>query len=106
MSDRHELAAATVEDVVTEDVLGVYMLYEGAEGAPRYVGRTDQLQTALLDRVDDYGYFWADYMPNVTRAYEKQVELYHFNGEAEELDNEAHPERPHKNVKCRLCDGA
>lgn len=103
MSERYELTASNVEQVVVEDALGVYMLYEEADGSPCYVGRADRLRTRLVEHADDYGWFWADYMPNATEAYKKQVELFHFNGGAEELDNDAHPERPHRNVKCKLC---
>jgi hypothetical protein len=102
MSDPNELTAEQVEAVVGEDALGVYMLYEDPEGPPSYVGRAEKMQTALLDHVGDYAAFWADYMPNATAAYNKQVDLYHFHG-AEELDNEGHPERPHRNVKCSHC---
>jgi hypothetical protein len=44
-------------------------------------------------------------MPNATAAYNKQVDLFHFHGGTEALDNDRHPQRPHKNVKCRHCDG-
>jgi hypothetical protein len=105
MSDPHELTADQVADVVTEDALGVYMLYADPEGSPSYVGRAEQVRSALLDHVDDYEAFWADRMPNATAAYNKQVDLFHFHGGTEALDNDRHPQRPHKNVKCRHCDG-
>lgn len=104
MTDRHELTESNVDRLADPDLLGVYMLYNSRDGPPRYVGRSSDLRSALIDHVDDYRLFWADAMPNRTEAYKKQVELFHFNGETEELDNERHPQRPHKNVKCKLCD--
>lgn len=104
MSQRYELTADEVSELVTEDALGVYMLYEDAEGSPSYVGRASKLRSRLLDHVADYEAFWADYMPNATEAYNKQIDLYHFHGGSESLDNERHPQRPHKNVKCHHCD--
>ncbi len=103
MADRYELTSSNVERLV-EDALGVYMLYNSREGPPRYVGRSRTLRSRLLEHVEDYRLFWADYMPNVSQAYRKQVDLYHFNGETEALDNQRHPQRPHKNVKCYHCD--
>lgn len=103
MVDRHSLTESNV-DRLAEDALGVYMLYNSREGPPRYVGRSKEIRSRLLDYVDDYRFFWFDHMPNATEAYKKQVELYHHNGETDDLDNERHPRRPHTNVKCYHCD--
>lgn len=104
MAGKHTLSENNVERLVDEDRIGVYMLYNSREGPPRYVGRSTELASRLLDYVGEYKLFWADYMPNVTEAYKKEVELYHHNGAKADLDNDRHPRRPHKNVKCKLCD--
>lgn len=103
MATRHTLSRSNVGRLVDNDI-GTYVLYRSPNGPPRYVGRSRNLRSRILDHVDEYQLFTFDDHPNITAAYKDEVNLYHDNGEKDELDNVQHPRRPHANVKCHRCD--
>lgn len=103
MATRHTLTRSNLQRLV-ENRIGTYVLYHSRKGPPRYVGRSGDLRDRILDYVDDYQVFTFEYHPNITEAYQHEVNLYHDHGGKEELDNTRHPQRPHTNVKCHRCD--
>jgi hypothetical protein len=103
MPSPHTLAGDNVRRTV-EDDLGVYVLYDDRDGPRKYVGRSSDLRSRILDHAESYGFLSYEPHPNQTEAYEVEVEAYHEAGGKERLDNDRHPQRPHKNVKCHLCD--
>jgi hypothetical protein len=104
MAKFHKLSRHTVEKKVPNRI-GVYRLYKSKGGPVRYVGSTGELKTRLLDYAGKgtYRYFKFDYAETRERAYKKEGRLYHAHGEKERLDNERHPRRPTKRVKCPGC---
>lgn len=102
MATRHTLSKSNVRSKV-EDEIGTYQLYDSRGGPARYVGRSKELRSRLLDYVLEYRFFTFDYHPNITEAYEREVNLFHNKGGTDKLDNDRHPRRPHTNVKCHRC---
>lgn len=83
---------------------GVFLLYRSRDGPVRKVGSTKDLARRLRDYADDYRYFKVEPKDNITQAYKREASLYHYHGgEDGKLDNDQHPARPHKQIKCPSC---
>ena len=82
---------------------GVYLLYNSRSGPVRYVGMSTELADRLKDYTGQYSYFQYEDQSNQTEAYKREAGLYHHHGGKQKLDNENHPARPHRRVKCPVC---
>jgi hypothetical protein len=102
MNGPHRLTASNVDSTV-QSRTGVYLLYNSRGGPVRYVGMSSDLEDRLQDWTGHYGYFKYEYQSSQTAAYRREAGLYHYHGGKESLDNEKHPPRPHRQVKCPSC---
>ncbi|PSG99833.1 MAG: hypothetical protein BRC28_02585 [Nanohaloarchaea archaeon SW_4_43_9] len=102
MSGKHKLTNSNVNQKVKEQI-GVYKLYNSHGGPVRYVGMSDHVKDRLKNHTGDYSYFEVNYYQSERDAYERQGQLFHQHGGKKKLDNERHPPRPHKRVKCPGC---
>jgi hypothetical protein len=102
MNGPHRLTNSNVNSTV-ENRIGVYLLFNSRGGPVRYVGMSTKLADRLKDWVDQYSHFEYGYRSSRTKAYRSGAHLYHRHGATEELDNQEHPPRPHKQVKCPVC---
>ena len=84
--------------------IGVYKLYKSRNGPIRYVGSSNNLRKRLLDWAsrNSYQYFEYEYADTRDKAYKREANLYHHYGKSQ-LDNDRHPPRPNKRVKCPAC---
>lgn len=102
MKGPHKLSRANVGRRVDRGI-GVYTLHNARGGPVRYVGRSTDLVERLRKYVGRYKFFRYEYQPNISEAYIRETNLYHYHGGKEVLDNKRHPRRPHKRVKCQRC---
>lgn len=104
MGKLHTLSRSNVKSKAPKQV-GVYKLYKTRNGPVRYVGSAKNLRQRLLDwaNKNSYSYFEYEYADNRDKAYHREANLYHYYGESQ-LDNEQHPRRPNKRVKCPACE--
>lgn len=98
----YPLNPTNIQDKV-DGGIGVYLLYRSDGGPVRYVGSSKDVAARLRDHVDEYRYFKVESHPNITQAYKREANLFHYHGGKEDLDNERHPPRPHRQVKCPRC---
>lgn len=104
MGEIHTLTRSNVNQTVPPRK-GYYKLYKTREGPVRYVGSSKDLEQRLKQQAskDEYSYFEFGYESTIGQAYKTESRLYHRYGSSQ-LDNEKHPPRPNKRVKCPECD--
>jgi hypothetical protein len=102
MQGPHSLTSSNVDKKV-DDRIGVYRLYNSRRGPVRYVGMSTDLASRLKQWTGEYEYFEYGYHSSKAAAYRSEATLYHRHGGKEELDNDKHPPRPHRQVKCPVC---
>lgn len=103
MKGRFSLTNSNVNDKVEKGRTGVYKLYNSSSGSARYVGMSTELADRLKDYTEKYRFFEFEYHSSERDAYKREANIFHQHGGADKLDNEKHPPRPHRRVKCPAC---
>lgn len=103
MGQLHTLSRTNVDQTVHSRI-GVYKLYRSRNGPIRYVGSTEDLRQRLKNWAsqNSYSHFEYEFADTREQAYKRESNLYHYYGETQ-LDNEKHPPRPTRRVKCPAC---
>lgn len=83
--------------------IGVYLLRNTRRGPVKYVGMSTDLVDRLRRYLGQYSFFSYEYQPSERQAYIRETNLYHHHGGKKRLDNDRHPPRPHRQVKCQWC---
>ena len=104
----YNLDNETIDNQITKKSAGNYGLgYVDDKGVfiVKYVGRSDEdLNSRLKKHVGNYKMFKYCYATSPKVAFEKECNNYHDFGEAKDLDNEIHPDRPEgSDWKCPSC---
>lgn len=104
MGKLHTLTRSNVERIVPRRI-GVYRLYNSRNGPVRYVGSTESLRQRLTHwaSTSTYSHFEYEFEESIEQAYKREAALYHHYGGKQQLDNEKHPPRPNRRVKCPSC---
>lgn len=104
MKGPYPLSTDNVREKVDEET-GVFLLRKSKQGPVRFVGKTKDLPRRLRDHADEYRYFEVEPKSDITEAYKREAALWHYHGGSDEkLDNPRHPPRPHRQIKCPMCD--
>ena len=91
------LNAASIDEVVKNGRIGVYVLGNlyGNTFVAKYVGRSDtDVKRRLKEHLGEYWYFWFEYSLDVTQAYVRECEFYHYYNRFGFLDNKINPDNP------------
>ena len=108
MEGSYLLTKGTIDEKVKRERIGNYALGYTRDSTfiVRYVGRSDtDINLRLKDWEKEYKEFKFSYASSVKEAFEKECKNYHDFGEAVDLENSIHPQRPEEKVwKCPYCN--